>query len=67
MRTEFTGLLLALVLVLTCSCSASASEVYRLLQAEISGQKIGCRTYSAEGVRIGGRDISDLCCTTTVV
>lgn len=39
-----------MALVQTCCCTAAAVDVYRLLQAEFSGQKIGSRTYSAEGV-----------------
>lgn len=45
---------LFLVAVALCACCltapSAALEVARLLQAEFAGQKIGSRTYSAEGV-----------------
>lgn len=42
-----------LLLAVALGCwRAAAVDVYRLLQAEFSGQKIGSRTYSAEGVRM---------------
>lgn len=43
--------LLAVVVALIATCSrAAALDIYRLLQADYYGQKIGSRTYSAEGV-----------------
>lgn len=49
MKASIGCLLLAVAL---CCWRTAAVDVYRLLQAEFSGQKIGSRTYSAEGVRM---------------
>lgn len=42
------------VAVSSTAAAAAPAPVYRLLQAEFGGQKIGSRTYSAEGVSCDG-------------